>query len=162
MGDLAEVRFVDLFPSFLPQNFIHTSRRQTSKSFIDESSSTSTMSLLSSIAVSMLAALHIYIMALEMFFWTSPAGLRAFALKPDFAAKTKIMAANQGLYNGMLAAGLCWSLIHPNATFASQIAQFFAGCVLVAGMYGGLTSSRKIFFVQALPGALCLAAVSFV
>lgn len=117
------------------------------------------MSLLASIAVFLLAALHIYIMALEMFFWTSPAGLRAFALKPDFAVKTKSMAANQGLYNGFLAAGLFWSLIHPSAEFASQIAQFFAGCVLVAGVYGGSTANSKIFFVQALPGALCLAAV---
>lgn len=119
------------------------------------------MPLLASAAVSLLAALHVYIMALEMFFWTTPAGLRAFALKPDFAAKTKIMAANQGLYNGFLAAGLLWSLVHPSAEFALQIARFFAGCVLVAGVYGGLTANRKIFFVQALPGALCLAAVSF-
>lgn len=119
------------------------------------------MSLLASIAVFLLAALHVYIMALEMFFWTSPAGLRAFALKPDFAAKTKNMAANQGLYNGFLAAGLLWSLVHPSAEFAFQIALFFASCVLVAGIYGGLTANRKIFFVQALPGALCLAAILF-
>ncbi|KAH8689251.1 hypothetical protein GQ44DRAFT_695960 [Phaeosphaeriaceae sp. PMI808] len=119
------------------------------------------MSLLASVAVFLLAALHAYIMALEVFFWTSPAGLRAFALKPDFAAKTKTMAANQGLYNGFLAAGLFWSLIHPSAVFAPQIALFFAGCVFVAGVYGGLTANSKIFFVQALPGALCLAAVVF-
>ena len=119
------------------------------------------MSIIASIAVFLLAALHVYIMALEMFFWTSPAGLRAFALKPDFAAKTKNMAANQGLYNGFLAAGFAWSLIHPNAEFAAQIAQFFAGCVLVAGVYGGLTVNKKIFFVQALPGAVCLTVVKF-
>jgi putative membrane protein len=119
------------------------------------------MSLLASIAVFLLAALHVYIMALEMFFWTSPAGLRAFALKPDFAAQTKNMAANQGLYNGFLAAGLLWSLVHPDTEFASQISQFFAGCVLVAGVYGGVTANRKIFFVQALPGALCLTIVLF-
>lgn len=119
------------------------------------------MSLLASVATFLLAALHVYIMALEMFFWTSPAGLRAFALKPDFAAKTKSLAANQGLYNGFLAAGLSWSLVHPSAEFAPQIARFFAGCVLVAGIYGGLTANTKIFFVQALPGALCLAAVIF-
>lgn len=119
------------------------------------------MSLLASVAVFLLAALHVYIMALEVFFWTSPAGLRAFALKPDFAAKTKTMAANQGLYNGFLAAGLFWSLVHPSAVFAPQIALFFAGCVFTAGVYGGLTANSKIFFVQALPGALCLAAVVF-
>lgn len=120
------------------------------------------MSLLASVAVFLLAALHIYIMALEMFFWTSPAGLRAFALKPDFAAKTKTMAANQGLYNGFLAVGLFWSLVHPNAEFASQIAKFFAGCVLVAGVYGGLTANTKIIFVQAVPATLCLAAIMLV
>lgn len=117
------------------------------------------MQPLASITVILLAALHVYIMALEMFFWTSPAGLRAFALKPDFAAQTKTMAANQGLYNGFLAAGLVWSLLHPSGQVAAQLARFFAGCVLVAGVYGGFTANRKIFFVQALPGALCLAAV---
>jgi putative membrane protein len=119
------------------------------------------MPLLASITVFLLAALHVYIMALEMFFWTSPAGLKAFALKPDFAAKTKTMAANQGLYNGFLAAGLLWSLVHPSAVFAPQIALFFAGCVFVAGVYGGWTANTKIFFIQGLPGALCLAAVVF-
>ncbi|KAH7075188.1 hypothetical protein FB567DRAFT_185408 [Paraphoma chrysanthemicola] len=119
------------------------------------------MSLLASTSVLALAALHIYIMVLEMFLWTSPAGLKAFALKPDFAAKTKNLAANQGLYNGFLAAGLLWSLVHPSAEFAPQIARFFSGCVLVAGVYGGATANTKIFFVQALPGALCLAAVVF-
>ena len=119
------------------------------------------MPLLASITVFLLAALHIYIMALEMFLWTSPAGLKAFALKPDFAAKTKTMAANQGLYNGFLAAGLLWSLVHPSVVFAPQIALFFAGCVFVAGVYGGLTANTKIFFIQGLPGALCLAAVVF-
>ncbi|KAJ8117422.1 hypothetical protein OPT61_g1375 [Boeremia exigua] len=122
---------------------------------------TPTMSVLASISISLLAALHVYIMSLEMFFWTSPAGLRAFALKPDFAAKTKTMAANQGLYNGFLAAGLLWSLVHPSAEFASQIAQFFTACVLVAGIYGGFTANTKIFFVQGLPAALCLAAILF-
>lgn len=119
------------------------------------------MSLTASVAVFLLAALHTYIMALEMFLWTSPRGLRAFALKPDFAAKTKTMAANQGLYNGFLAAGLLWSLVHPSTEFAPQIAQFFAFCVFVAGVYGGLTANRKIIFVQAIPGAVCLALVIF-
>lgn len=119
------------------------------------------MPFIASAAVFLLAGLHVYIMTLEMLFWTSPAGLRAFALEPDFAAKTKTMAANQGLYNGFLAAGLFWSLAHPNVEFAPQIAQFFAGCVLVAGVFGGVTSNTKIFFVQGLPGALCLAAVAF-
>lgn len=119
------------------------------------------MSLLASTAILLLAALHLYILALEMFLWTAPSGRRAFALTPEFAAQTKTMAANQGLYNGFLAAGLLWSLVHPSPEFGPQIARFFAACVLVAGVYGGLTASRKIFFVQALPGALCLAAVVF-
>ncbi|KAF2996245.1 hypothetical protein E8E13_003737 [Curvularia kusanoi] len=119
------------------------------------------MSVIASVAVFLLAALHVYIMALEMFFWTKPPGLRAFALEKGFALQTKSMAANQGLYNGFLAAGLVWSLLHPDAEFATQIARFFAGCVLVAGVYGGVTANRKIFFVQALPGAVCLAAVGF-
>ncbi|KAF1933048.1 DUF1304-domain-containing protein [Didymella exigua CBS 183.55] len=136
-------------------------RSQTINHHSTQLSSYTRMTFLASVTVFLLAALHAYIMALEMFLWTSPAGLRAFALKPDFAAQTKAMAANQGLYNGFLAAGLAWSLVHPSAEFAPQIARFFAGCVLVAGIYGGFTANRKIFFVQGLPGALCLAAVIF-
>ena len=82
-------------------------------------------------------------------------------MSAEMAEKTKVLAANQGLYNGFLVAGLCWSLIHPDTLFAYQLKLFFLGCVLVAGIYGGATASRKIFVIQALPAALALLAVLF-
>jgi putative membrane protein len=109
------------------------------------------------IAVALLALLHVYILVLEMFLWTKPAGLKAFRLQPDFAQATKVLAANQGLYNGFLAAGLFWGLMQGSAGRAVTI--FFIGCVIVAGVYGAITSSRKILFVQGLPGAITLALV---
>jgi len=113
-----------------------------------------TMPLLANIVVALLAALHLYILVLEMFLWDKPAGRRAFGLTPEFAAATKILAANQGLYNGFLAAGLIWGLCLGAEGFAVKV--FFAACVLVAGVYGAATSSRKILFVQGLPAALTL------
>lgn len=113
------------------------------------------MQTAATIAVALLGLLHAYILVLEMFLWTKPAGLRAFGLKPDFAEATKVLAANQGLYNGFLAAGLFWGLMQGAAGRPTTL--FFIGCVIVAGLYGALTSSRKILFVQALPGALALA-----
>lgn len=117
------------------------------------------MGLLAPIATGAVGALHVYILALEMFLWNTPRGRRAFNLKADFAEKTTTLAANQGLYNGFLAAGLLWGLVHPNAEFARQIKLFFLGCVEVAGIYGGLTGSRKIIFVQAVPAALSIGLV---
>ncbi|PVH68855.1 DUF1304-domain-containing protein [Cadophora sp. DSE1049] len=117
------------------------------------------MPLLSNLAVSVLAAEHVYIMVLEMFLWTTPRGLKAFGLKKEFAEKTKTLAANQGLYNGFLAAGLAWSLIHPDAAVSKQLGLFFSSCVLVAGIYGGATANRKIFFVQGVPATAAIAAV---
>jgi len=111
------------------------------------------------ILVALVALEHVYILVLEMFLWTTPRGMKAFGLKPGQAAHTKVMAANQGLYNGFLAAGLIWSLIHPDAAVAFQLKLFFLGCVLVAGLYGGATASRKIFVIQALPAAIALIAV---
>lgn len=100
-------------------------------------------------------AIHIYILVLEMFLWDKPAGMKAFGLKPDFAQATKVLGANQGLYNGFLAAGIAWALIaghHPSLLFV-------LGCVAVAGIYGAATASRKILFVQTVPAALAMAAV---
>jgi putative membrane protein len=114
------------------------------------------MSTAAAIVVGIVAALHIYFLVLEMFLWDKPAGLRAFGNSREAAAATKVLAANQGLYNGFLAAGLIWSLMLGSGTGmpGRAVALFFLGCVLVAGVYGALTASRKILFVQALPAAL--------
>ena len=117
------------------------------------------MAILALVLVALVALEHVYILVLEMFLWTSPRALKAFGVKPDLAAQTTVMAANQGLYNGFLAAGLFWALIHPDAGIAFQLKLFFLGCVLVAGLYGGATVARKIFLVQALPAAIALIAV---
>jgi putative membrane protein len=115
------------------------------------------MNLAASIATALLALLHLYIMVLEMFFWDKPRGRKAFGLSPEFATATKVMAANQGLYNGFLAAGLVWGLLADSA--GTSIKVFFLGCIVVAGIFGAVTSSRKILFVQALPGSIALALV---
>jgi putative membrane protein len=106
--------------------------------------------------VALVAALHLYFLVLEMFLWTKPAGLKAFGLTPEKAADSAVLAANQGLYNGFLAAGLVWGLVQANPSFASQIKLFFLACVIVAGVYGAMSVSRKILFVQALPAAIAL------
>ncbi|KEY72184.1 hypothetical protein S7711_00191 [Stachybotrys chartarum IBT 7711] len=111
---------------------------------------------LSAVGTGLVAVVHVYILVLEMFLWTTPRGRKAFRLTADFADKTKVLAANQGLYNGFLAAGLAWGLIHPFPEFAAQIQTFFLGCVLVAGIYGGLTASTKILYIQALPALATL------
>jgi len=115
------------------------------------------MPLVANAFVALIAALHLYILVLEMFWWDTPKGRRAFGTTPEFSAATKVLAANQGLYNGFLAAGLIWGLSLGPAGHAVQV--FFLACVTVAGLYGGLTASRKILFIQAAPGALGLAAV---
>lgn len=112
------------------------------------------MDIAARIAVGLLAALHVYILILEMFLWDTPRGRRAFGLTPEFAKASKVLAANQGLYNGFLAAGLVWGLLWAGHGHAAMI--FFSVCVIVAGLYGAATASRKILFVQALPGALTL------
>jgi putative membrane protein len=101
-------------------------------------------------------------MILEMFLWTAPRGLKTFGMKPDYAAKTATLAANQGLYNGFLSTGLFWGLLHPNAVFGKQIQLFFLGCVFVAGAYGGATVKPRIFLVQGVPAVVGLAAVLLV
>ena len=105
--------------------------------------------------VLLIALLHVYILVLEMFLWDKPAGLRAFGLDPDFARATRTLAANQGLYNGFLAAGLIWGLVRGPA-HGVAVTVFFLLCVLTAGLFGAVTASRRILFVQALPAALAL------
>ncbi|PTB66119.1 DNA glycosylase [Trichoderma citrinoviride] len=102
------------------------------------------MPLFSKLATGAVGAIHVYIVVLEMFLWDTPRGHKAFKLAPDFATKTRVLAANQGLYNGFLAAGLFWGLAQPVEEFAAQIRLFFLGCVGVAGVYGAATASRKI------------------
>ena len=106
------------------------------------------------IAVIAVAILHIVFLILEMFLWTKPLGLRVFGLKRDFAEQTAVLAANQGLYNGFLAAGLVWGLV--SRPHSNETSVFFLVCVIVAGVYGALTVKHTIFFVQALPGAVAL------
>jgi putative membrane protein len=113
----------------------------------------------SNVAVALVALLHIYFLVLEMFLWDKPRGRRIFGLTPEFAAATKSLAANQGLYNGFLAAGLIWGLALGADGHAIKI--FFLACVIVAGVFGAVTASRKILWVQALPGAVALALVLF-
>lgn len=112
------------------------------------------MSLAADGVVALVALLHLYFLVLEMFLWDKPAGLRAFGQTPEQAAATKVLAANQGLYNGFLAAGLLWGLLLGADGRAVKL--FFLGCVLIAGLYGAATASRKILVVQALPAALGL------
>jgi len=114
------------------------------------------MRMLEGTIVALVAALHVYFLTLEMFFWTRPLGLRVFGNSPQKAADSAVLAANQGLYNGFLAAGLVWGLLQPNAAFAFQIKVFFLLCVIVAGLYGAVSVSRKILFVQAAPAMLAL------
>jgi putative membrane protein len=113
------------------------------------------MSLIANIVVGLVALLHVYILVLEMFLWDKPAGLRAFGQTQAAATASKVLAANQGLYNGFLAAGLFWGLSLGAAGDGVKV--FFLLCVLVAGLYGAATANRKILFIQALPAALGLA-----
>ncbi|MGK3985976.1 DUF1304 domain-containing protein [Sorangium sp. So ce136] len=113
----------------------------------------------SRIVVALIGVLHIYILVMEMFLWRSERAYRAFGTTPEIAAITAPLAANQGLYNGFLAAGLLWGVIHPNSAFAWQIQTFFLLCVAVAGVYGAATVKRSILFVQTVPSAIGLALV---
>jgi putative membrane protein len=115
------------------------------------------LSTVAAIAVGLVALLHVYFLVLEMFLWDKPAGLRAFGHTVQAAQASKVLAANQGLYNGFLAAGLFWGLGLGAAGTSVKI--FFLGCVIVAGAFGAATASRKILFVQALPAAIALVLV---
>ena len=115
------------------------------------------MTIAANIAVALVALLHLYFLVLEMFFWDKPLGRRAFGLTPEFAKASKGLAANQGLYNGFLVAGLVWGIWLGAAGGPVKI--FFLGCVIVAAVFGALTVGRKILWVQALPGAVALTLV---
>ncbi len=115
------------------------------------------MTSLAFVLVALVALLHAGFLVLEMFLWTTPYGRKTFGLKADFAEQSKALAANQGLYNGFLAAGLIWALWADRL----DLKVFFLGCVIVAGVYGAASVNRRILYVQALPAALALAAVWF-
>ena len=113
------------------------------------------MHLIAHILIALVALLHLYFLALEMFFWDKPLGRKVFHLTPEFASASKTLAANQGLYNGFLAAGLIWSLaLGGRESF--HVAIFFLSCVILAGIYGAWTVNKRIFFLQALPAIIAL------
>jgi putative membrane protein len=120
------------------------------------------MYMLSLILVGLVAFEHLYFMYLEMFVWTTKKTRRIFGTTEEFAEASKSLAANQGLYNGFLSAGLVWSLLQPNAAFAYQIKLFFLACVIVAALYGALTVKRSILFVQGGPAIFALVATLYV
>ena len=101
--------------------------------------------------VALVAVLHVYFLALEMFLWEKPLGLKTFRNTPERARDTAVLAANQGLYNGFLAAGLFWGLLHSAPAFAFQIKVFFLLCVIVAGAYGAISVSKRIFLCRRRP-----------
>lgn len=113
--------------------------------------------MIASVLVGLIAALHVYILVLEMFLWEAPRTRAVFGTSAEFAAQSKVLAGNQGLYNGFLAAGLVWALWL--GAEGRGVALFFLGCVLIAGIYGAATASRRILLVQALPSALAIVAV---
>ena len=112
------------------------------------------MTIAADVIVGLVAVLHVYFLVLEMFLWDKPLGLKAFGQTLEQAQGSKVLAANQGLYNGFLAAGLVWGLTQGSAGL--EIKTFFLCCVLVAGLYGAATASRKILYIQAMPAALGL------
>ena len=117
------------------------------------------MKLVSDILVALVALQHVFFLVLEMFLWTRPFGLKVFRNTPEQAETMKVLAANQGLYNGFLAAGLLWSLLAAGADASFDLKLFFLCCVLVAAVFGGCSVSRRILVIQGLPAALALLAV---
>ncbi|AQT60447.1 DUF1304 domain-containing protein [Cellvibrio sp. PSBB023] len=112
------------------------------------------LTLITNLVIAVIALLHLYILVLEMFLWEKPAGLRAFRNTPEKAAATRVLAANQGLYNGFLAAGLLWGLWLGDAGLHIKI--FFLLCIAIAGIYGALTAARKIIVIQTVPAVIAL------
>lgn len=117
------------------------------------------MTTITNIFIALIALLHVYILVLEMFLWEKPAGLRAFRNTPEKAAITKVLAANQGLYNGFLAAGLFWGLWLGDAGTAIKV--FFLVCIAIAGIYGAATAARKILYIQTIPALVGLGLLLF-
>lgn len=115
--------------------------------------------MIGNILIGLIAVLHVYILILEMFLWDKPAGLRAFGNSLEKARLTKIMAQNQGLYNGFLAAGLFWALF-ASEIFSLPLANFFLGYILITGIYCGITASKKIIYIQSVPALLALLMVN--
>lgn len=113
------------------------------------------MSTIALLLIAVVALLHLFFLVLEMFLWTRPLGLKTFRNTPEKAALTRVLAANQGLYNGFLAAGLLYAA----ATGSREYVQFFLVCVIVAGVYGAWSVNRRIFFVQAMPALVALLAL---
>ena len=116
------------------------------------------MDIVAGILVALVAAIHVYIVILEMFLWRTPRGMRSFGTDQAFADRSAALAANQGLYNGFLVAGLLWGLVAADPV-GFEVTVFFLGCVIVAGVYGAATVSRRILVVQAIPAAIALVAV---
>ena len=119
------------------------------------------MTIITNFTIGLVALLHLYFLALEMFLWDKPTGRRVFNLTPEFAAESKSLAANQGLYNGFLAAGLLWGLWLGHGHEGFHIKIFFLTCVIIAGCFGAYTVNRRILFVQALPALLALILLHF-
>jgi len=116
------------------------------------------MSIITLTLIAFVALLHAFFLVLEMFLWTQPPGMKVFRLTREKAESTKVLAANQGLYNGFLAAGLVWSILGERR----DVATFFLACVIVAGMFGAATVNKRILLVQAVPALVALAALWFV
>jgi putative membrane protein len=116
------------------------------------------LAVLATLLVAIVAAIHVYIVVLEMFLWRTPRGMRSFGTDQAFADRSAPLAANQGLYNGFLVAGLVWGLVATDPV-GFQVTVFFLGCVIVAGVFGAATVSRRILVVQAVPAVLALASV---
>jgi putative membrane protein len=112
------------------------------------------MQVAAAVAIVVVAALHVYFLVLEMFLWTTPFGRGTFGMTAELAQSTKTLAANQGLYNGFLAAGLIWGLLAYGVLTGRPVLTFFLACIVIAGLYGAATASRRILFVQALPALI--------
>jgi putative membrane protein len=119
------------------------------------------MTLVSQILIGFIAFIHFYFLILEMFLWTTR-GKKVFTQFPDdFFEKTKLLAANQGLYNGFLAAGLVWSLLISNGIWSTNVALFFLSCIVIAGIYGSVSVSKRIFYAQAIPAIIAIISLFF-
>jgi putative membrane protein len=116
------------------------------------------VNIVANVVVGIVAVIHVYFLVLEMFLWATPRGVKVFGTEPQFARDSAVLAANQGLYNGFLAAGLAWGII-AGGSLGHQVKIFFLACVIVAGLYGAATANKRILVVQAVPAIVALALV---